>query len=116
MADSKIASKGGLEGVTVGSSSIGFIDGTKGELRYRGYLAEELAQQSSFVEVCWLLWYGELPRKQELETLDAELRAERTIPKQVLEVARAIASSMAPMDALRTLTSALCVDDLKGSS
>jgi citrate synthase len=115
MVDSKSASKGGLEGVSVGSSSIGFIDGSKGELRYRGYLAEELARQSTFTEVCWLLWHGELPSRKDLDALGAQLRAERGVPEPVLELARVIATRAAPMDALRTLTSALCVDDVPGS-
>lgn len=48
-------------------SSITFIDGEKGILRYRGYPIEQLAENSSFLEVAWLLIYGELPNKAELE-------------------------------------------------
>ena len=49
------------------SSEITFIDGEQGRLLFRGYAIEELAEKSSFLEVCYLLWYGKLPSKQELE-------------------------------------------------
>ena len=47
-------------------SSITFIDGEEGILRYRGYPIEELAEKSSFLEICWLLIYGELPNAEAL--------------------------------------------------
>ena len=46
---------------------ITFIDGDKGILEYRGYPIEQLAEKSSFLEVAWLLWNGELPTKSELD-------------------------------------------------
>ena len=54
-------------------SSICFIDGEKGILRYRGYPIEELARQSSFLEVAWLLLYGELPTREKLEGYTREI-------------------------------------------
>src|SRR5262245_33332723 len=48
-------------------SAVTFIDGEQGILRYRGYPIEELAEKSTFLEVAWLLMYGELPRAGELE-------------------------------------------------
>ena len=48
-------------------SSITFLDGEKGILRYRGYAIEELAENTSFLEVAYLLIYGELPNTNELE-------------------------------------------------
>src|SRR5512138_570109 len=54
-------------------SSITFIDGEKGILRYRGYPIEELAARSSFLEVAWLLIHGELPTKSELETFTKDV-------------------------------------------
>ncbi len=48
-------------------SKITFINGKQGELRYRGYPIEQLAEQSSYPEVCYLLLYGELPAPQQLE-------------------------------------------------
>jgi citrate synthase len=57
------------------SSTITFIDGDKGELLYRGYPIEELAEKSHFLETCYLLLYGELPSAADLE--DFELRVTR---------------------------------------
>ena len=47
-------------------SAITFIDGEEGILRYRGYPIEELAEHSSFLEICWLLIHGELPNQAQL--------------------------------------------------
>ena len=54
-------------------SAITFIDGEKGILRYRGYPIEELAENSTFLEVSWLLLYGELPTKEQLEDFTREV-------------------------------------------
>jgi citrate synthase len=54
-------------------STITFVDGEKGILRYRGYPSEQLAKSATFVEVCFLLIYGHLPAQQELETFRHEL-------------------------------------------
>ena len=56
-------------------STITFIDGEKGELWYRGYPIEQLAAQSHYLEVCYLLLYGELPSKEQL--IDFETRVTR---------------------------------------
>jgi len=54
-------------------SAITFIDGERGILRYRGYPIEQLAEESTFLEVSWLLLYGELPTKSELEEFTEEV-------------------------------------------
>ena len=54
-------------------SAITFIDGEKGILRYRGYPIEQLAEKSTFLEVAWLLLYGELPTKDEIATFTEEI-------------------------------------------
>src|SRR4051812_33459053 len=54
-------------------SSITFLDGDVGILRYRGYPIEQLAEQSSFVETSYLLIYGKLPNKKELERFTTNL-------------------------------------------
>ncbi|MGN6402888.1 citrate/2-methylcitrate synthase, partial [Sinomonas sp.] len=56
------------------TSSITFIDGDEGILRYRGYPIEQLAQHSSFLEVSYLLIYGNLPTPSELESFDQRIR------------------------------------------
>jgi len=55
-------------------SAVTFIDGDQGILRYRGYPIEELAAKSSFLEVAYLLIYGELPSSEELAAFDGEIR------------------------------------------
>src|SRR6188474_866398 len=54
-------------------SSITFIDGEAGILRYRGYPIEDIAEQATFTEVCYLLIYGELPTQAELVEFDRRL-------------------------------------------
>src|SRR3954469_6328071 len=56
-------------------SEITFIDGEKGILRYRGIPIEQLAERSNFVETAWLLIYGRLPRKEELDRFSEALTA-----------------------------------------
>ena len=60
--------KAGLEDVVVSPSEICFIDGHKGRLVYRGFDVDELVAQSNFEEVTYLLWYGKLPTRKELDT------------------------------------------------
>ena len=55
------------------TSTIAFIDGERGILRYRGYPIEELAEKSSFLEVAWLLIHGELPTAEELKTFTRDI-------------------------------------------
>ncbi|HET9717424.1 MAG TPA: citrate/2-methylcitrate synthase [Pseudolabrys sp.] len=100
----------GLKGVYFDRSPCTFIDGKAGELRYRGYSIHDLAEHSSFEETAWLLLYGELPDKQQLEAFDAELKAERRLPASVFDIIRSIQSAH-PMDVLRTAISALSAFD-----
>ena len=55
------------------TSSITFIDGERGILRYRGYEIEDLARRSTFLEVAWLLLYGELPTRAQLDNFTREI-------------------------------------------
>lgn len=95
----------GLEGAVAGDSTICFIDGTKGILRYRGYDVTELSTRSTFEEVVWLLWEGELPKRDALAKFRAELAEQTKVPKPVVEAMKAIPSDAHPMAALRTLVS-----------
>lgn len=97
----------GLEGVTATQSSICFIDGEKGILSYRGYDINELAPNATFEEVVWLLWEGRLPTATELEAFKTDLASRRALPPPAMNVLREVATSMGPMDALRTTVSAL---------
>ncbi len=97
----------GLEGVTAAESGICFIDGQKGILSYRGYDINELAPNATFEETVFLLWEGRLPNADELAALKAELVSHRDLPPVAMAVLREVAPTMGPMDALRTVVSAL---------
>ena len=100
----------GLNGVYFDRSGTSDIDGKAGELRYRGYSIHDLAQHSSFEEVSYLLFYGELPTRAQLEAFDAELKAARSLPDGVIEVITAVQGAH-PMDVLRTAVSAMAAFD-----
>lgn len=98
----------GLEGVIALESALSFIDGAAGELLYRGYDIDDLARNTTFEEVAYLLWKGSLPTKAELEALEAELRAERPVHPDLLDHLRHhTPASTDPMAALRTAVSML---------
>ena len=69
----------GLEGVVATTSSICFIDGDQGVLAYRGINVRELADNSTFEETCYLLWFGKLPTRDELHSLRGQLAQERKL-------------------------------------
>ena len=84
MAESKAAAaKSGLEGVTAADSSIGKIDGVKGELRYRGYLITDLAKHSDYVETVHLLFHAELPQKAQYEETRETLDRSRGLDEAI---------------------------------
>ncbi|MQF98838.1 MAG: citrate (Si)-synthase [SAR202 cluster bacterium] len=107
---SEIEIKRGLQGVYIDRSKSSFIDGTEGKLLYRGYSIHDLAEKSSFEEIAYLLLYGELPNKTQLEDFDSNLRDSRSIPAEVIEIIRVVKDSH-PMDVLRTAVSALSAYD-----
>lgn len=96
----------GLKGIYFERSGVSHIDGTKGELSYRGYSIHDLATHSTFEEVCYLLIHGELPNPAELAAFDADLKAARALPDAVYGILAALKDGH-PMDVLRTAVSAL---------
>ncbi|PYN13947.1 MAG: hypothetical protein DME06_05800, partial [Candidatus Rokuibacteriota bacterium] len=70
----------GLEGVVAAETQLCDLDGVNGRLAYRGYDIADLARQATFEEVAYLLWHSALPRRAELDRLQAELVAARPIP------------------------------------
>ena len=100
----------GLKDVYLDTTTSSFIDGQEGKLLYRGYNIHDLAEKSTFEEVIYLLFYGNLPTKQELQELDDLLRANRRLPDEVIQVLDLVKASH-PMDALRTGVSALAAFD-----
>lgn len=95
----------GLKGVYFERSAVSHIDGSKGELLYRGYSIHDLATHGTFEEIAHLLIAGELPNASELAEFKDEIRA-ATLPAEVMPVIRAVAGGH-PMDVLRTGVSAL---------
>jgi citrate synthase len=101
----------GLEGVYFTESSICKVDGTAGRLYYRGYPIEQLAEQSSFEEVCYLLLYGGLPTKQQFKDFSKSLASERQLPREILSTIRNEAGRESTMHTLRTAVSSLAAYD-----
>ncbi|CAA6804008.1 MAG: Citrate synthase (si) (EC [uncultured Sulfurovum sp.] len=88
-------------------SSITFIDGEKGELRYRGIAIEELAENHSFLESAYLLIHGKLPTKEEHDAFDIELRHRSFIDENLKTLIGAFPDSAHPMSILSSSVSAL---------
>ncbi len=99
--------KPGLEGVPATLSSISFVDGQKGVLEYRGISIEELALKSSFVETSYLLIWGVLPTKEELEAFEHEIRYHRRIKYRIRDMMKCFPERGHPMDALQASAAAL---------
>lgn len=101
----------GLEGVVALDTRLSFIDGEKGELIYAGYDIRDLARHTSFEEVAWLLWKGELPSASELDDLLRRLGSERTLPPMTEELIAMTPENAEPMSLLRTGVSTLSLFD-----
>lgn len=100
----------GLKDVVLDTTQSSFIDGEAGVLLYRGYNIHDLAENSNFEEVCYLLLYGALPKRAQLDDFKKRLVAARSLPEPVLQVIRLVQSAH-PMDVLRTAASALSAFD-----
>ncbi|RMF28839.1 MAG: citrate (Si)-synthase [Candidatus Nitrosothermus koennekii] len=90
----------GLRNIEVADTKICFIDGENGVLTYRGYDIFDLAKNSTFEEVSYLLLYGDLPSPEELEEFDSKLRKERSIPRSIINAMKERPKTAAPMDVL----------------
>jgi citrate synthase len=101
----------GLRGVIAAASSIGDVNGEKGELIYQGLNIHDLATKSTFEEVVFLLWNGRLPKRAELDELKKNIAASYELPEWVAEVFKYFPKDAEPMDALRTAVSALSFFD-----
>jgi len=88
-------------------SAITFLDGEKGILRYRGYAIEELAEKADFLEVAYLLIFGELPTKDVLEKFSQDICAQSIVDEDVRKIVDAFPKSAHPMGVISSLTSAL---------
>ena len=105
----------GLRGVVAAASSIGDVNGEKGELIYQGVNIHDLATKSTFEEVVFLLWNGRLPIRAELDELRRNLAASYELPPEIIELIKGMTASVPrsadPMDRLRTVVSALAMFD-----
>jgi len=88
-------------------SAITFLDGEKGILRYRGYSIEDLAEKASFIEVVYLLIFGELPTAAQLDTFQKDIVAESHVDEEMKKILDGFPKSAHPMGVLASLTSAL---------
>ncbi len=99
----------GLEGVVAAESSISSI--IDGVLTYRGINIDDLANHASFEEVIYLLWYGKLPNRAELDTMSTQLKEQAALPADMIKLIGLIPKEVHPMAALRTAVSALALYD-----
>lgn len=99
----------GLEGIVATTSSISSI--IDGVLTYRGINIDELAENATFEEVAYLLWYGKLPNRSELNGLIQQLSEYAQVPNEVLEQIKLYPKDVNSMAALRTAVSSLALYD-----
>ena len=88
-------------------SAITFLDGEKGILRYRGYSIEELAEKADFLEVAYLLIFGELPNQVQLTNFHNDIKGESHVDEEMKKILDGFPKSAHPMGVLSSLTSAL---------
>ncbi|RCX17284.1 citrate synthase [Fontibacillus phaseoli] len=99
----------GLEGIVAATSSISSIH--DGVLAYRGINIDDLAERASYEETAYLLWYGKLPTKTQLATLQKQLSESASVPEAVLEQMKLYPGNANTMAVLRTAVSALALYD-----
>ena len=101
----------GLEGVVAGETKASYVDGVNGMLIYQGYDIHDLAENTLFAEVAYLLWYGRLPNAEELADFRVRVVSEMRLPSQVIQMIELAPRGAHPMDVLRTAVSALAMFD-----
>ena len=88
-------------------SGVTFLNGEKGELKYRGYSIEDLAGGADFLEVAYLLIFGELPTQAQLDKFQSDIHKESLVDEDLKLILKSFPRSAHPMGALASLTSAL---------
>lgn len=88
-------------------SAITFLNGEEGVLRYRGYSIEDLAENANFLEVAYLLIFGELPSKEQLEKFHSDIKEHSQVDEDVKKILDGFPKAAHPMGVLSSLTSAL---------
>jgi citrate synthase len=97
----------GFKNTSSCESAITFLDGEKGILRYRGYSIEELAEKSDFLEVVFLLIFGELPTSQQKKQFHLDIQKSAIVDEDIKKILDGFPKSAHPMGVLSALTSAL---------
>ena len=85
------------------TSSITFLDGDLGILRYRGYPIEQLAEKSNFMEVAYLLIFGELPSREQYEAFTGEIKLHTLVNEDIKKILDGFPASAQPMGILSSL-------------
>lgn len=88
-------------------SDVTYLDGENGILRYRGYDIADLANNSSFIEVSYLLIFGELPSKSKLQEFENDIKEELIVHEDIKNILKSFPTGAHPMGVLASLTSAL---------
>jgi citrate synthase len=101
----------GLEDVVTGPSEITDVNGKTGQLIYRGYDIHDLVEHTTFEEVVYLLWYGSLPTRAQLDEFSEEIRSCCLLPQPTIESLKRFPRDADPMDVLRTSVSELSFYD-----
>jgi citrate synthase len=97
----------GFKNTGSNTSAITFLDGEQGILRYRGYAIEELAEKSSFLEVAYLLIYGELPNKATLTQFQQDVTKHTLVHEDMRKIISGFPAGAHPMGILSSLISSL---------
>ena len=97
----------GLADIIACNSAICFIDGQEGRLLYRGYNVVDLAENSTFEETAYLLWYGRLPGSTEFQAFLDGFTGSMALPVETVMILRMFPKAATPMEVLRTAVSSL---------
>ncbi|MDE2573119.1 MAG: citrate synthase, partial [bacterium] len=97
----------GLEGVVVGPTKLSNVEGKAGRLSYHGYDIHDIAPNAHFEEIVYLMHFGELPTRAELDEIRRTLAANRELPPPLLAMMGSLPRDSWPMDVLRTSISML---------
>lgn len=108
-------SSGGLRGIVAAQSKMSKVNGIDGILTYQGYNVNDLAENSTFEETVYLLWNGRMPKRDELENLKTQLRANYEVPSEIMVFMKHFPHDAQPMDVLRTCVSTLSFYDKEGT-
>ena len=96
----------GLKGIVAAETEISHIDGGKGELWYRGYDVRDILESSTFEQIAYLLWYGQLPEEEQLARLTASLKEARELSPPMQRIIELLPRNTDMMDVVRTVISA----------